>query len=73
MEKQGYREALEMLSINYPGRLSLSVKEVADATDTTIGAVYDAIHRVRNPLPTSRLGRNKIIIPIPALARWLAG
>lgn len=73
MEKKGYREALEMLTMLYPGRMTLSVKEVATATDTSLVTVYEAIKRVKNPLPVQRFGRNKIIIPIPALARWMAG
>lgn len=72
MEKQGYREALELLVERYPNRATLTVKETAETMGIPLNTVYDSINRVRNPLPSKRLGR-KIVIPIPALARWMAG
>ena len=70
MEKQGYRETLAFLEERYPGRLTLTVKETADALGANIGTVYDAVKRKRNPLPSQRLA-GKIVIPIPKLASWL--
>lgn len=70
MEKEGYREALEMLHAMYPGKIVLSVKEVAEATGSNIGTVYEATKRVKKPLPCKRLG-GKVVIPITQLARWM--
>ena len=62
MEKEGYRETLAFLSGLYPGKVCLTVKETADAMGSNIC--------VRNPLPSKKLN-GKIVIPIPALARWM--
>ena len=70
MEKEGYREALDMLREMYPGRRALSVKEGAEATGSNIGTVYEATKRVKKPLPCKRLG-GKVVIPITQLARWM--
>ena len=70
MEKEGYRETLSMLMELYPGRLALSVKEVAEITDSNVGTIYDATKRVKKPLPSKKLG-GKIVIPIAQLARWM--
>lgn len=70
MEKEGYREALKMLMDLYPGRMALTVKEVAEATDSNISTIYDATKRVKKPLPSKKLG-GKIVIPITSLARWM--
>ena len=70
MEKEGYRETLAFITGMYPDRLTLTVKEVAAVMGATIGTVYEAAKRVRNPLPTKKLN-GKIVIPIPALARWM--
>ena len=51
MEKEGYREALDMLREMYPGRMVLSVKEVAEATGSNIGTVYEATKRVKSRSP----------------------
>ena len=70
MEKEGYRESLSMLMEMYPGRVALSVKEVAQITDSNIGTIYEATKRVKKPLPSKKLG-GKVVIPITALARWM--
>lgn len=70
MEKEGYRETLAFLSGLYPGKVCLTVKETADAMGSNICTVYEALKRVRNPLPSKKLN-GKIVIPIPALARWM--
>lgn len=70
MEKEGYRESLNMLMEMYPGRVALSVKEVAQITDSNVGTIYDATKRVKKPLPSKKLG-GKVVIPITSLARWM--
>ena len=70
MERDGYRENLEMLMMLYPGRATLSVKEVAEITDSNIGTIYEATKRVKKPLPCKKIG-GKLVISISTLARWL--
>lgn len=70
MEKEGYRETLAFLSGMFPGKACLTVKEVAVVMGSAEHTVYDAVKRVRNPLPAKKL-KGKIVIPIPALARWM--
>lgn len=70
MEKEGYRESLNMLMEMYPGRVALSVKEVAQITDSNVSTIYDATKRVKKPLPSKKLG-GKVVIPITSLARWM--
>ena len=70
MEKEGYRESLKMLTEMYPGRIALTVKEVAEITDSNVSTIYDATKRVKRPLPSKKLG-GKIVIPITSLARWM--
>lgn len=70
MEKEGYRESLNMLMEMYPGRVALSVKEVAQITDSNVSTIYDATKRVKKPIPSKKLG-GKVVIPITSLARWM--
>lgn len=72
MEKAGYREAYEQLRELFPDRVTLSVKETASVMGVSPGTVYSAIRRVQNPLPAKKLGGKCVIIPIAALARWMA-
>ena len=71
MEKEGYREMLEALNEKFPGRVTITPKEAADVMGTDVRVVYSAIARVKNPMPCKRLAQKKIVIPIPALARWM--
>lgn len=71
MEKNGYRETLEMLLTRFPGRVTVSPSEVADVLDVNIKTVYAAINRSRNPLPSTRLSKKKVLIPISRLANWM--
>ena len=71
MEKKGYRETLEWLENKYPGKATISVKEAAQAMDANLNTVYGAVKRRYNPLPSQKLARRKIVIPIPAFAKWL--
>ena len=70
MEKAGYRDTLEMLSGLYPGKMALTVKEVAEVIGANVGTVYEAVKRKYNALPSKKVG-GKIVVPIPALAKWL--
>lgn len=72
MEKEGYREILDKLEELFPGRLTISVKEAAAAMDAQPRTVYEAIARRYNALPAKKLSKKKIVIPIPAFARYLA-
>ena len=70
MEKEGYRETLAMLMEMYPGRAARPPHSASEPSDPNIGTIYDATKRVKNPLPSKKLS-GKLIIPIPALARWM--
>ena len=70
MEKVGYRDTLDMLRAMYPGKAAITIKEAATAMGANVGTVYAAVKRRYNPLPSQKLSK-KIVIPLPALARWL--
>ena len=71
MELKGYRETIGLLSEVFPGKISITPDEASNAMGCDVKTVYNAINRVKNPLPAQRLAAKKIIIPIPAFARWL--
>lgn len=70
MEKEGYRDALAFLIERFPDKGFLTVNEAADFLGAHLTTVYDAIRRKKNPLPAKKVC-GKIVIPIPALARWM--
>lgn len=70
MEKQGYRENLELLLEKFPGKMAISVKEASDLLGRSESTVRDAMKRKRDPLPFKKLG-GSVIIPIAQLARWM--
>lgn len=70
MEKQGYREALELLLDKFPERTAISVKEASVILGRSESSVRDAMKRRRDPLPFKKLG-GSVIIPISQLARWM--
>ena len=70
MEKEGYRDALAFLIERFPDKGFLTVNEAADFLGAHLTTVYDAVKRKKNPLPAKKLC-GKIVIPIPALARWM--
>lgn len=72
MERKGYREELGFLMELHPGKAALTVKEAANVLGTSTDAVYDAIKRKKDPVPHKSVGKNRIVIPIAGLARWLA-
>ena len=71
MEKKGYRENLEQLSVMFPDRLTITPQEAARILGCNIKTIYTSMARVRNPLPAVRLTPKKILIPISELANWL--
>ena len=71
MVVSGYYEQLEFIKDLYPGVVSLSVKQCADLMGLDVRTVYAMTRRVKDPLPTKKVGTKKIVIPIPSLARWL--
>ena len=72
MEKAGYREILETINEQFPGRVTIFVREAAAIMGADKDTVYEAINRVKNPLPCKKLSPRKYVIPIAALARWMA-
>lgn len=70
MEKEGYKETLDMIQKMFPGRIALSVKEVATVMNKNQGTIYDATKRTKNPLPCKKVG-GSITINIAKLARWM--
>ena len=70
MELVGYRENLEMLRTEFPGRSAISVDECARTLGVSRGLVYDSMKLSKNPLPYVKVGR-RLTIPIPRLARWM--
>lgn len=73
MERAGYRENLALITSLFPGRISLTVKEVAKLMSACENSVRQALNRKDDPLPSQKLVSGKIVIPIPQLARWLSG
>ena len=71
MEKDGYRENLELLKEMFPGKGALSVKEVAAFLGAGENTVYSAINRRHNPLPSQHLNGKKLIPMVP-FAKWLS-
>ena len=67
----GYYEQLEFIKEQYPNVVALSVKECATFMGVDQRTVYSMIRRVKDPLPTRKVGKKKVVIPIPSLARWL--
>lgn len=72
MEKQGYRENLELLRQHFPGKVTLSVKETAAILGVSTNIVYDMARYAKNPLPHQKAGA-RVLIPIAGLARWMCG
>ena len=72
MEKADYRESLEMLKERFPDRITITPKETASVLGVNIKTVYAAMRRVRNPLPKVQVTKNRCVIPISSLAKWMA-
>jgi hypothetical protein len=72
MEKANYRDTIAHINGLFPDRVTITPQEAAQIMDCDIKTVYSSIARVKNPLPAVRMTRKKIVIPIPAFARWLS-
>lgn len=70
MEKDGYRENLELLSKLYPDKAALDVKETAAVLGVSPKTVYEQVNNGKNPLPAKKIG-GKIVVPIAKLAAWM--
>lgn len=73
LEKPGYRDNYELLRELFPGRATVSTVEAAAAIGTDVRTLRAATQLARNPLPSCKVGDKKVVIPIPALARWMCG
>lgn len=72
MEKQGYRETLEMLMALFPGKATISPREAAQVLCVDIRTIRSALNRVNNPIPSKKMSGKKILIPIAQFAKWLS-
>ena len=72
MEKKGYREQLEMLKEQFPDRQTITPQEVAEVLGVNVKTVYSAMKRVRDPLPSIKITKNRSVVPIARLASWMA-
>jgi excisionase family DNA binding protein len=70
MEKLLYRSNLELIRRMYPDRITLTVDETATLLGLDRKTVYKMVHEGR--LANQNIGQKKILIGIPALARWMA-
>jgi hypothetical protein len=71
MEAPDYRSTIGLLTALYPGRVSITPREAAEAMHANIKSIYGAIRRATNPLPSKQIG-DKVVIPLAAFARWLS-
>ena len=71
MEREGYRENLELLREHFPGRGCINMAEAADFLGVEIKTVHAAIQNRTNPLPTKKVGTHRVVIPLALFARWL--
>jgi hypothetical protein len=69
-----YQEILESLERQYPGRIYLSVEQLANATGMAPGTVYNLTHRKAKKklqIPVKRIG-NRPKFRIHDVARFMA-
>lgn len=72
MEKDSYRENLEILMTAFPGRVTITPHEAAKVMSVDVRTVYSSMSRVKNPLPSTKLSSKKAVIPIGAFAKWMS-
>ena len=68
----GYYEQLEFIKEKYPDKIALTARECANVLGVDIKTVYTMMRRVKDPLPSKRIGVKKVIVPIPLFAHWLS-
>ncbi len=71
MEKEHYRQNLQMLMEQFPNRMTITPKEASQVLHADIKTVRSAMARARNPLPSVALTSKKRVIPISAFAKWI--
>ena len=71
MELKGYRENLEYLQSLFPDVFALNVAQTAKALGVDARTIYNSFENVNDPLPRKIIGKNRIVIPIPELARYM--
>lgn len=71
MELVGYRENLELLRELFPDRATIDFAECSECLGCDIRTVRAAAQRSHNPLPTVKVGKKRVLVPIPRLARWM--
>jgi excisionase family DNA binding protein len=64
-----YREALDMITMLYPGKATLSPAEVAKLLGVSVKTIYRGIEDRK--IPCKRITGTKCLIVIPELARWM--
>lgn len=70
IEKEGFREQLDRLNARFPGRETIYIKEACEV----VGLCRDTL-LLDKTFPAKKPGNRKngkIVIPLVALARWLA-
>ncbi len=72
MEKKDYRATLELLTEMFPGKMTITPKEAAAVMGADVDTVYAALKKQYNPLPSRKLTKKKIVIPLTGFARWLS-
>ncbi len=65
---QAPETVMALLYSEQPGRLMLTVPEVAPLLHLSISAAYEAARR--GDFPTRRVGR-RVLVPVPLLREWL--
>lgn len=73
MEKSGYRENLELISLAFPGRGALNTEEVASFCGVSAATVRRWVDTGVIGARQEKGQRKKIIIPVQSVARYLAG
>ena len=72
MGKEEYNKTYDVLLEKSGGKLALSIKEAAPLLDMSEWTLRQELKRkYGRPIQARRVSRNKIVIPVAELARWL--
>ena len=70
--ENGYRETLVALQDRFGGKMAITVAETAAVLGVSEWTVrQDLKRKYGKPLPSRRVGKNRIVIPLSGLARWM--
>ena len=72
MEIKGYRDALEVLLEQFPGRVAISSHEAAKVMGISYKTVLKHIGCEKNPIPHIPANGKSFLIPLTGFAKWLA-